>query len=491
MKHYRQLSLMTAIMLTLPLIACGETAVPADETATATASDTTTSPSSEYTDPGIDFGGETFTVAAHVWETPWQLANYNEVFIDEENGDFLNDAIVKRTQLIEEQFNLNLDIYPIAERNKPTELVTAALAGDDAYKFGLVMSASLPTMLGTEGMLVDLNSVPTLDFTHSWWDQNALDELNLFGVQYAALGDVNLYAKGGPVVNFFNKEMIESNGLEDPYELVRSGKWTLDKMIEMATAVSRDLNSNGVPDIDDCFGFMGETDSMFYLLTGCDVRFSEHDDEKIEITIMSERSVDAIAKIADLLNDKHVTLFDGDCPTGYSNVYFEIMIPTLGNNRALFFSNNLLASLNMRDMEVDFGILPLPKYNEEQENYVSFSNTWFNDYVIIPSTNTDLERTGEVIEAMCYYSQQYVVPAFIDNAVMNKTIRDDDSGEMIELVFDTMEYDIALIFNWGGIQGTVTGMKSKSGQSYASVYEASKAAILAALDETTEELKNR
>ena len=491
MKHYRQLSLMTAILLTLPLIACGETATTTDETATATASDTTTSPSSEYTDPGIDFGGETFTVAAHVWDTPWQLANYNEVFIDEENGDFLNDAIVKRTQLIEEQFNLNLDIYPIAERNKPTELVTAALAGDDVYKFGLVMSASLPTMLGTEGMLVDLNSVPTLDFTHSWWDQNALDELNLFGVQYAALGDVNLYAKGGPVVNFFNKEMIEENGLENPYELVRSGKWTLDKMIEMATAVSRDLNSNGVPDIDDCFGFMGETDSMFYFLTGCDVRFSEHDDEKIEITIMSERAVDAIAKIADLLNDKHVTLFDGDCPAGYSNVYFEIMIPTLGNNRALFFSNNLLASLNMRDMEVDFGILPLPKYNEEQENYVSFSNTWFNDYVIIPSTNTDLERTGEVIEAMCYYSQQYVVPAFIDNAVMNKTIRDDDSGEMIELIFDTMEYDIALIFNWGGIQGTVTGMKSKSGQSYASVYEASKAAILAAVDETTEELKNR
>ena len=491
MKHYRQLSLMTAILLTLPLIACGETATTTDETATATASDTTTSPSSEYTDPGIDFGGETFTVAAHVWDTPWQLANYNEVFIDEENGDFLNDAIVKRTQLIEEQFNLNLDIYPIAERNKPTELVTAALAGDDVYKFGLVMSASLPTMLGTEGMLVDLNSVPTLDFTHSWWDQNALDELNLFGVQYAALGDVNLYAKGGSVVNFFNKEMIEENGLENPYELVRSGKWTLDKMIEMATAVSRDLNSNGVPDIDDCFGFMGETDSMFYFLTGCDVRFSEHDDEKIEITIMSERAVDAIAKIADLLNDKHVTLFDGDCPAGYSNVYFEIMIPTLGNNRALFFSNNLLASLNMRDMEVDFGILPLPKYNEEQENYVSFSNTWFNDYVIIPSTNTDLERTGEVIEAMCYYSQQYVVPAFIDNAVMNKTIRDDDLGEMIELIFDTMEYDIALIFNWGGIQGTVTGMKSKSGQSYASVYEASKAAILAAVDETTEELKNR
>ena len=490
MKHYRQLSLMTAILLTLPLIACGETATTTDETTTAAASDTTAR-SSEYTDPGIDFGGETFTVAAHVWDTPWQLANYNEVFIDEENGDFLNDAIVKRTQLIEEQFNLNLDIYPIAERNKPTELVTAALAGDDVYKFGLVMSASLPTMLGTEGMLVDLNSVPTLDFTHSWWDQNAIDELNLFGVQYAALGDVNLYAKGGPIVNFFNKQMIEENGLENPYELVRSGKWTLDKMIEMATAVSRDLNSDGVPDKDDSFGFMGETDSMFYLLTGCDVRFSEHDDEKIEITIMSERSVDAISKISDLLNDKHVTMFSSDYQAGYSNVFFELLIPTLGNNRALFFSNNLLASLNMRDMEVDFGILPLPKYNEEQENYVSFSNTWFNDYVIIPSTNTDLERTGEVIEAMCYYSQQYVVPAFIDNAVMNKTIRDDDSGEMIELVFDTMEYDIALIFNWGGIQGTVTGMKSKSGQSYASVYEASKAAILAAVDETTEELKNR
>ena len=86
MKHYRQLSLMTAILLTLPLIACGETATTTDETTTAAASDTTTSPSSEYTDPGIDFGGEVFAVAAHQSESPWQIKKYNLVYEEEEDG---------------------------------------------------------------------------------------------------------------------------------------------------------------------------------------------------------------------------------------------------------------------------------------------------------------------------------------------------------------------------------------------------------------------
>ena len=490
MKHYRQFSLMTAILLTLPLIACGETATTTDETTTAAASDTTAQ-SSEYTDPGIDFGGEVFTVAAHQSESPWQIKKYNLVYEEEEDGDIINDSIVKRTQLLEEQFNFELEIFPVEAHDNPVEITTSILAGADDFKFGMIVSASMPALLNTPGMLTNLNDISSLNLDHSWWNEDATKEMNIFGKQYAALGSINLLAMSSPIVTYFNKQMISEYNLEDPYELVKSGKWTLDKMIEMATAVSRDLNSNAVADADDCFGFMGETTSLIYLLTGCGVRFSTHDSNSIEITIMSEKTTDVLAKTVDLLNNRTVTMCNTDYASGYGNVFFELMIPTLGSNRGLFFSNQLLCSLNMRNMEVDFGILPMPKYNEEQSEYVSVSNSWWDDFVIVPSTNTDLERTGYVIDAMGYLSQQYVIPAFIDNTVMNKAIRDDESAEMIELIYDTLNFDIALMYKWGNIKETVTGMKSKSGQSYASVYEASKAAILAAVDETTEELKNR
>ena len=355
---------------------------------------------SEYKPSEVSFGGETIRIATCQWDTPWQLANYDHVSEYEESGDVINDALVKRTRKVEEELEVKLEAYPIKSRNNPTEFTTAVAAGDDEFAFGMVMSCGLPVILGTEGMLIDLNDVPTLDLSHSWWNQNAVREMNLFGVQYAALGDINMYSKGSPIVTYFNKQMIEDNKFDDPYELVDSGKWTLDKMFSMATDAANDLNGNGQIDIEDSFGLMAETDSQVYLLTGCGVRFSEHDDNGIKLTIMSEKTTDVMAKIVAMMNNKKVTMMNTDYASGVSNVFFEVFIPQLGANRGLFFSNQLLASLNMRSLEVDFGVLPMPKYDESQKDYSSFSNTWFTDYVVIPATNTDLERTGALIEAM-------------------------------------------------------------------------------------------
>lgn len=300
---------------------------------------------------------------------------------------------------------------------------------------------------------------------------------------------MNLYAKGSPIVTYFNKQIIEDYGLDNPYELVDNGKWTLDRMIGMAEAAASDINGDGKVDTDDRFGFIGEDDSQVYLLTGCGVRFSTHDDKDINITIMSEKTVDAIGKIVGLINDNRVSMMNFTYGKDYNNPFFELFIPQLGANRALFFSNQLLASLNMRSLEVDFGVLPMPKYDENQESYSSFSNTFFTDYVVIPPTNTDTVRTGALIEAMNYYSQQYVAPAFIDNVVKNKSVRDEESAKIISDIIDNMQYDIALMFNWGDIKQTVTGMRGKQGQSYASVYESARSGIEADVEKTVEALK--
>ena len=137
---------------------------------------------SEYTPSKVSFGGETIRIATCQWDTPWQLANYNHVAEYEETGDVINDALVKRTRQVEDELDVKLEAFPIKSRNSPTEFTTAVAAGDDEFAFGLVMSCGLPTILGTEGMLIDLNTVPTLDLSHSWWNQNAVREMNLFEI---------------------------------------------------------------------------------------------------------------------------------------------------------------------------------------------------------------------------------------------------------------------------------------------------------------------
>ena len=204
---------------------------------------------------------------------------------------------------------------------------------------------------------------------------------------------------------------------------------------------------------------------------------------------MGERTVNALEKIDKFMKTKSVVMTDKTFSTA-NNVWFELFIPTLADSRSLFYVNQLYGALNMRSMDVDFGVLPMPKYDEEQKNYTSTSNTWFTDFLVIPLTNQDLERTGAVIEAMGYYSAQNVTPAFIDNVVMNKALRDEQSAEMVRILYDTMQYDVVRIFNWGGITNTVLKVwQSSDTPSFSSIYASSESAIKEAVEKAVSEFK--
>ena len=46
-------------------------------------------------------------------------------------------------------------------------------------------------------------------------------------------------------------------------------------------------------------------------------------------------------------------------------------------DRAYFYGNSLSNIIsNFREMESDFGIIPVPKYDEQQENYYAYINTY-------------------------------------------------------------------------------------------------------------------
>lgn len=486
--------IISAILLTAILAGCAScgSGTPDSGNDTTVSKDTTTGGAdmtAEWVNPGIDFDGETFTIATHQWESPWQIAKYNQITPDEENGDVINDALVRRRRWVEEKFNLKLENFKLAERNSVNELVNVINAGEDAVDFGMVMAASMSMLMGAQNLVVNLASINSIDFTNSWWDENATREMTMFGKQYAALGDVSFFIKGAQVATFFNKNMIETYQLDDPYQLVEEGKWTLDNYFSMAEAVAHDLNGNSKVDEEDSFGLACGGDAEEGFLLGCDVRYSKHDSENIEITIMGERTVNALEKIDKFMKTKSVVMTDKTFSTA-NNVWFELFIPTLADSRSLFYVNQLYGALNMRSMDVDFGVLPMPKYDEEQKNYTSTSNTWFTDFLVIPLTNQDLERTGAVIEAMGYYSAQNVTPAFIDNVVMNKALRDEQSAEMVRILYDTMQYDVVRIFNWGGITNTVLKVwQSSDTPSFSSIYASSESAIKEAVEKVVSEFK--
>lgn len=84
-------------------------------------------------------------------------------------------------------------------------------------------------------------------------------------------------------------------------------------------------------------------------------------------------------------------------------------------------------------MESTFGLLPLPKYDEEQENYIAYVNP-IACLLTIPVTNKETHRTGVLIDAMTYESYKDVLPVYYNVSVEHKGLRNDESIEMLDIV---------------------------------------------------------
>jgi len=103
-----------------------------------------------------------------------------------------------------------------------------------------------------------------------------------------------------------------------------------------------------------------------------------------------------------------------------------------------------------RDFEGTFGVLPLPKYDSAQEDYVTICDAGCN-CLSVPITCRDPELTGALIEAMSAYSTNTVVPAYVDVSLQTKVARDEESGEMMQIVMDARVMDFGYLYcGWNG-----------------------------------------
>ncbi len=107
------------------------------------------------------------------------------------------------------------------------------------------------------------------------------------------------------------------------------------------------------------------------------------------------------------------------------------------------------------EMTADFGLLPIPKLEEAQKNYHCTVKMNVTESIAIPKLSSDKVRTSAIVEALSEESHYTLLLAFYDTSLKNKKTRDDDSQDMLDLIFDSKYYDIGEYYDWGGIYSTV------------------------------------
>lgn len=106
----------------------------------------------------------------------------------------------------------------------------------------------------------------------------------------------------------------------------------------------------------------------------------------------------------------------------------------------------------LRDLDFEFGILPVPKLDENQENYRAFS---CGGMVVVPANLTNPDMTGAVIEALYATAHKYIPDAIVDQYIEGKLLNTEDDIEMFRLLNsnEVRKYDFARNYDASG--GTI------------------------------------
>ena len=159
----------------------------------------------------------------------------------------------------------------------------------------------------------------------------------------------------------------------------------------------------------------------------------------------------------------------------------------------LFYPLRTYAADNIRDMTDPFGVIPFPKLDEDQENYMALIHDGAHMFAI-PITKSDIDAECAVLEAMCAENYRKVTPAYYETTLKVKYTHDDASAKLIDIIHDNVRTDFIYANNYGigsgGNLGTIsrTLMKNKSSD-YMSLYASLKPQIEESLKALNEKVK--
>lgn len=423
----------------------------------------------DYDLPEVDLNGYNFRILSRSQESNAHWGNH-DISADEETGDPINDAVYKRNRKVEELYNIKITNMP--ESDMGAIAARSILAGNDDYDLLVMGMRNGQENLITKGYLLDLYQIPYVDLTKQWWDQRAVEQLSLNNRLYSTACDLTVRDKDAIMIVLFNKTLTTNYELGNLYELVLSGKWTLDKMHEMMKSAARDLNGDGQMGLDDQYGLLSQQRLTQYLFNGTGEYISKLNSDKIpEITLYNERAASVAEKIGEMQSDRNITVIAEQANGIFEDIWDGFQVPLFAESRALFYHTGMNRVTLLRTMENDFGILPPPKYDEVQQNYYAAVDAWCMSAVSVPITVPNTETTGLILETLAYESRYLLLPAYYDINLKSKFARDEESSAMIDIILNNRLYDLGDIYYWGNVISFFDGLSNGADSSLSTFWD--------------------
>lgn len=390
--------------------------------------------------PEMDFGGANYRISC------CGQSDADVLYVEELTGEVLNDEIYERNVLVEDTYNFNI----VAENTCSGDytahtavMKTLCAAGDDAYE--LVSGHVVGTCNSAiEGYFLNLYDVEYLNFSAPWWAPQSVEQMTVYGKMFTINSAIEYRELAGADVLFFNKELMNQFGMELPYERVREGTWTMESFMADTRDIYVDSNGNGERDQEDTYGYTTQVEQTGFL-TSCNANVLSHtEDGGYEITLLSDKTVKLVEWVYDFYYES-VGTYTGSWRSNYDNYY----IPVFTNGHAAYAYSSLSAASGIfRDSEIVYGIVPMPKFDESQQEYHTFIST---NLYSIPITCQNTELSGFGFEVMTYYGFYNILPTYYEITLKGKAADSPDDVDMLTIINNTLEISFAYCYdNWQG-----------------------------------------
>ena len=390
----------------------------------------------------VDMGGYVFKFGTRDDDAPYHQypVHTRDLYAEKETGDLINDATYKRNTYIEEKYNCKfaMDVFLEATGEAQANAIVekSVKAGDKSYD--LLMSHMMEAInTAVKGCFYDIAKFPYIDITKPYWNKGANEGCSIGNKLYVGLSDLSFSTNENLYCMFFNKNLMQNYGVEDPYKLVNENKWTFDKFGEISKVGAVDLNGDGKMDENDQYGYIS-TAAVNFLWSGGSHMMKKDEFDIPVIDFMNERTLTIYDKTLAIVKNEYTYSKEKEWYTGKAIDMFQ-------NGQGIFYGNQLCRVNDLRNTQFDFGIVPYPKLDSAQERYYSYVDGHAS-MMGIPLNLPKPEWTGMIIEELSYLSYKDILPVYYDVVLNVKLVRDEESVEMLKILFDSKVFDPAYVF---------------------------------------------
>ena len=394
----------------------------------------------------------------------------NEFTVEAMNGDLINDAVYNRNLKVESDLGITLNyiVSTAGTTSFASEVSRVIFSGTGDYDL-IAGYAYFLTAVVRNWCYADLKEIEdgsSMDLTKPWWNQFYVSEATLNDQLYTVTGDLAISSVSSAGCLFFNKKLADEHlaqwgGTEGLYKLVEDGDWTFDKFTEICKDIYNDADSDGVRSEGDFYAFAswwsGPIPSDAFQF-GMDARITRKDENGVPyLDYYSEKGVDVVSKLYHFNADSAGVLYKpGAANVGgyYNNGDANGMIEDkFINGTLIFVAYQLSTATSFSNMTDDFGLLPMPKYNKEQERYYTSQADGYSAFAVAADVvdREKIDVVGTTLEKLNEESYRSVAPNYFETVMKFRYLRTDAENQkdikMYDIIKEGNNFNFGLIYS--------------------------------------------